>query len=122
MAERIDTGTRAFTPGAALAQHARVKITSGKLALAGVGASDEPVEIGTMEHASFGDESPKTVSVVLRSKQGTSKMIAAAAITAGVAVYGAANGKVSSTASGTAIGVALEAATADNDVIEVLRY
>ena len=39
-----------------------------------------------------------------------------------VAVYGAASGQISTTVSGAALGVSLEAAAAANDVIEVLRY
>ena len=47
-------------------------------------------------------------------------MTAAAAIVQGVAVYGAAGGKIDDVASGAAIGVALEAAGAADDVIEVM--
>ena len=52
---------------------------------------------------------------------GTSKMVASAAISAGAKVYAAASGKIA--ASGTkVIGTAIEAATANNDVIEVLPH
>lgn len=119
MSQYVETPTKAFTAGAAIAKHLRVKLSSGKLAVAGVGASDEPVEIGTMEDASFADLD--VVSVRLRNAQGTVKMVAAEAISAGVVVYGAASGKVADTSSGAQIGIALEAALADGDVIEVLR-
>jgi hypothetical protein len=46
-------------------------------------------------------------------------MVAAAAITQGVPVYGAANGQISSTSSGTQLGIAKTPATAAGDVIEV---
>jgi hypothetical protein len=47
-------------------------------------------------------------------------MVAAAAISANALVYGAASGKISSVANGNVEGIALEAATADGDVIEVV--
>lgn len=110
-----------FTAGAALSENLRVKLSSGLLQLAGVGASDETLEIGTIvEGKSFASGDRTTVA--LRSAQGTTKMVASAAIGQGVAVYGAANGKIATTVSGAAIGVSLEAATADGDFIEVMRY
>ncbi len=63
-------------------------------------------------------------AVRLRTAAGTCKMVAAATgITVGCEVYTAAGGKIShSYASGSyPIGMALEASTADGDVIEVLR-
>lgn len=120
MSQFVSTPTRTFTAGAAIAKHLRVKISSGVLAAAGVGASDDTVEIGTLLDASFASGDVRAVH--LRNSGGTTKMVAAAAITAGAAVYGAASGKISSTSSGTAIGIAMEAAGADNDIIEVLRY
>lgn len=113
MSQFFDTSTRPDVAAAAIAQHLRVK-TPGALALAG--AAD--VELGTMEVACTA-AGPTTVR--LRTAKGTCKMVASAAITAGVTVYAAANGKIA--ASGTVtIGTALEAATADGDVIEVLRH
>lgn len=120
MSQYISGNQRTFTAGAALTKYTRVKLSSGLLVAAGVGASDDTLEIGTILDASFasGDVRP----VHLRSAAGTTKMIAAAAISAGVAVYGAASGQISTTVSGSPIGISLEAATAANDVIEVLRY
>lgn len=119
MATYYDSQSRPFTSGATIGEHLRVKLSSGVLALAGVGASDETLDLGQTERPSVSGE---VVSVRLRNAQGTSKMVAAAAIAAGVAVYGAANGQISTTASGTAIGITMEAATAAGDVIEVMRY
>jgi len=62
------------------------------------------------------------VPVILRNAEGTVPMVASAAIAAGVAVYGAASGKIATTVSGAAIGVSCEAAAADGDIIEVMRY
>ncbi|HEY5705332.1 MAG TPA: hypothetical protein VIS96_07145 [Terrimicrobiaceae bacterium] len=57
-------------------------------------------------------------SVLLLGKGSTKKMVASAAIAAGVRVFAATNGKVA--ASGTVcVGVSLTASGADNDIIEV---
>lgn len=120
MSQYNESRKRSFTAGAALGRGIRVKISSGKLAAAGVGATDETLEIGTMEVPAFADGD--FVPVILRNAEGTVPMVASAAIGAGVAVYGAASGKIATTASGTAIGISMEAAAADGDIIEVQRY
>jgi hypothetical protein len=113
MSQYVETPTRPDTAAGAIAQHLRVK-TTGALVV----ATATDVELGTMETASTA-AGPATVR--LRNANGTAKMVAAGAITAGNTVYAAAGGKIA--ASGTiVVGQALEAATADNDVIEVLRY
>lgn len=62
-----------------------------------------------------------TIGVALHSKQGTVKVIASEAIAKDAIVYTAAGGEVGASAS-TAypLGIALEAATADQDVIEIM--
>lgn len=114
MSQYVDTRCKAFTCGAAIAQYLRVKFSSGKMAAAG--AAD--LSIGTMEEASFADLDVRPVR--LRSAMGTRKMVANGAITQGAPVYGAASGKISATVGPCPEGIALEAAAADGDVIEVL--
>ncbi|MFQ5505313.1 MAG: capsid cement protein [Planctomycetota bacterium] len=115
MSQYVETPTRTFTAGAAIAAGLRVKLTAGKLAVAGV--ADK--EIGTLEAASFADGDARAVR--LRNAQGTRKMVANGAISQGAAVFTAAGGKVGpSIATAFLIGTALEAASADGDVIEVL--
>lgn len=112
MAQYVETPTKTFTAAGALGQHLRV-INSGALALAGAG----DIELGTMEIPCL-VAGPATVR--LRTAQGTQKFVANGAITAGDLVYAAASGKVGS--SGTVlIGEALETASGDGAVIEVLR-
>jgi hypothetical protein len=75
------------------------------------------VELGTLEDRvlAVGD----MAVIVPRNAEGTKRMVASEAITSGNPVYAAASGKVA--ASGTVYcGTALEAATANNDEIEVL--
>jgi hypothetical protein len=114
MPGKNDTGTPTFTAGAAIGQYLRVKLTAGLLALAGI--TDR--ELGTMEEASFANGDVR--SVHLRNCGGSKKMIANGAIAVGADVYTAASGKVGVSAS-TAYreGIALTAAAADGDVIEV---
>lgn len=114
MSQFVETPTRKFTAGAAIARHLRVTLTAGKLAAAG----NTTVELGTLVDASFADLDVRAVR--LRNAQGTCKMVAVDAITLGNPVYAAASGKISASGS-VLIGKALEASTADNDIIEILR-
>jgi hypothetical protein len=112
MSQFFTSPTRPDTAAGAIAQYLRVK-TTGALVV----ATATDVELGTMEIPATA-AGPATVR--LRNAPGTAKMVASGAITAGNAVYAAAGGKVA--ASGTIVlGTALESATANNDVIEVLR-
>jgi len=54
--------------------------------------------------------------------RGTLKATAAAAITAGAQIYTAADGKVSSVASGNPIGLALDSASGDGSIIEFVPF
>lgn len=116
MSQYVDGNTKSFTAAGTIAQYARVVLGSGGTITA-AGLTDK--EIGTaVEAASSGD----TIAVRLRTASGTHKMIAIEALAAGATVYTEANGKVQDTAASTAfqVGTALEAATADGDIIEVL--
>lgn len=111
--------SRAFTAGADLAAKRRVKLkaatttTPPEVEYAGAGEA----HIGITETwANNGDG----VSILLANASGSMEMTAAGAFALGADIYGAASGKVDDTASGSSIGTALEAATADGDVIEVL--
>ena len=117
MSQFNDTGTRMFTAGAAIKLWARVKLASGTVTEAGI--ADKHIGYAMQQAFASGD----IIAVRLFSKEGTHKAIAAAAITQGNEVFTAAAGKVSVSAS-TAFrfGVALETATADLDIIEVLHY
>ncbi len=111
MSKFFETACRPDVAAGAIAQYLRVK-TPGALALAG--ASD-PM-IGTMENPCL---EAGAATVRLRNAQGTRKMVADGAITAGNPVYAGASGKVS--ASGTVVeGRAMETVTADGDILEVM--
>lgn len=113
MSQFIDGPTRQFTSNGAIGQYLRVVLSSGVLASAG---ATLPC-IGTAEDPILAADTVGTVR--LRGAAGTRKMVASEAITLGSPVYAAASGKIAAT--GTVMeGVALEAAAADGDVIEVL--
>lgn len=115
MSQFVDGNTKSFTASTAIAKYLRVALSAGQLIAAGAAVP----EIGTLEDASFAAGDVRAVR--LRSAAGTVKMVASGAITAGAYCFGAASGKISASAGGTPIGIALEAASADGDVIEVLR-
>ena len=117
MSQYIDGNEKSYIADEAIAINLRVKLDSdGRVTTAGI--ADK--EIGTSATPAFaaGD----SITVRLRSASGTHKMVAIEALAAGATVYTEANGKVQDTAASTSfqIGTALEAATADGDVIEVL--
>lgn len=114
MSQFVETPTRALPCSGAIAKYLRVKITAGQIAVAG--AADTCV--GTLEEASFNAGDMRAVR--LRTAQGTRKMVAAGAIAAGAPFYAAAGGKISATPNGNPEGFAIEAAAANNDVIEVM--
>ncbi len=94
-----------------------VKLSSGNVAHNTATNSDEP--IGVTQYGAAADEQ---VAVDLLGHGKTMEMTAAAAISAGAKVYAAANGKVGTTSSNRRIGTALQAASGDNSIIEVLPY
>jgi Uncharacterized conserved protein (DUF2190) len=116
MSQQVESGFKQFPASAAISQYARVKMASdGTISAAGL--TDK--EIGIAQNAAF--NAGDIVNVRLRTAAGTLKMIASAAITRGNEVFTAASGKIGNSAStGWLIGRALEAAGANNDIIEVL--
>lgn len=102
--------------GTALSKYLRVKWSGTALSACsatelGVGTLRDPVLSGDTK-----------VAVVPRAG-GAKKFVAAGAFAVGADIYGAAGGKVDDTTGGgqVPIGIALEAATADGDIVEVLE-
>jgi hypothetical protein len=112
MAVFNDTGYGTVTLGATVPQYARVT-AAGALA----GLADQHVGF-TQQYGVSGN----VVGMALISKQGTTKAIAATDVAVGAKVYTAANGKVSKTYADTSFlaGIAMEAAGADGDIIEII--
>ena len=117
MSQFVDTNTHTFEADGAIAKHARVVLEAdGKVVTAGI--TNKEVGTALQEAFAAGD----LIAVKLRTGAGTHKMIAVEAVAVGAALYTEASGKVQDTAASTsfALGTALEAATADGDIIEVL--
>lgn len=116
-----NAGSRAFTAGEALLEKRRVKIKSGTTTtppeVEYADAGEQHIGITEADCASGG-----VVAVKLRTESGSCEGVAAEALAKGATLYGANDGKIQDTSSGSAIGVALEAATADGDVIEWVQF
>lgn len=113
----LEGNHKTFTNGnTARSQYVRVVLTAGVLELASATQREIGIATRRIEADVAGD-------VLLRTANGTVPMIAAGAIAAGAVVYTAASGKINDVQAAGAfrVGIALEAATADGDVIEILR-
>lgn len=118
MSGYTEAPTRTFKAGVAIGRFLRVKLSSSKLAIAGIGDASTAT-VGTTEREAFAANDQ--VAVRLDNAQGTRKCVAAGAIAADAIVYSAANGKVNDVSTGAnRVGIALNAAGADGDIIEVL--
>lgn len=118
MSQMTEGNTKSFVNGGtALDRGLRVKLSSGVLALAGLAER----EIGVLTARA---EANDHAGVYLRTAAGTVQMVAADSFAVGAVVYTAANGKISDTqgTGAVAIGEALEAASGDGSIVEVLRY
>jgi hypothetical protein len=135
MSQYVEIGHKSFPISSGIGKFLRVKPTStlgadGTPVVTLAGVTD--VHIGVTTRDAFVSTAPQgntingTVDVRLASAQGTTRMVAAGAIplnaSSATPVYSAASGMISaSQASGALlVGYALEAATALNDIIEVL--
>ena len=115
MAAQRDTGIIRFNAGEALEPWRRVKLNGATVKeVVYADAGEEAIGI-TQKRTSEDDAVPVKL---LANAQGTFKVEASAATTAGGQLYGAADGKVSMTESGAAIFRGLEAASGTGSIIE----
>jgi hypothetical protein len=114
-------GIRTFTANGALTDKMRVKLTSASttspIQVEAAGAGEQ--HIGITEYAAA---SGALVAVKLRTYPGTHEGVATEALAVGATLYGAAAGGIKDTSDGTAIGIALEEATASGDIIEFIDF
>ena len=113
---QFNIGSKAFTAGEALEPYRRVKLSAG---------SGTQVEYADAGEAFIGFSAAKAalgemVSVDLKTRGRTFKMTAAGAISVGGDFYGAIDGKISATVSGSIQGKVLEASAADAEIIEAI--
>jgi hypothetical protein len=110
--------SRSLVIAAALPKYRLVRQDSnGKWALCGVG--EVPEAINSVESNTAMATDLFQAACELLASGRTAILVASVAITAGQSVYAAASGKITNLVTGTAIGIAREAATADLDEIEV---
>lgn len=114
MSQYVDGKFDSYLGSTAIAAHLRVFLaSSGVVTTAGA----DNAGIGTIETPSTATNGPCTVR--LWAAEGTRKVVANGAISVGAPVYAAAGGKVGASGS-VPLGVCKEAATADNNIIEIL--
>jgi len=119
MSQRQDSGFKSFTAGEAIPLYSRVKLhTDGTVLMAGLAEKS----IGTLQTAPGVSGLP--VSVKLRTASGTHKVRAKEAHAIAADLYSEAAGEVQDTAQATAFleMTAIEAATAEDDVVEALYH
>jgi len=109
-------GAKAFVAGEDLEAYRRVKLSTGSGTQVEYADAGEAFIGFTASKVSSGD----FVTVNLKSTGRTFKMVAGGAISVGANFYGANDGKISATVSGSIIGKVLEASSADLEVVEGL--
>jgi hypothetical protein len=111
-----------FIAGEALEPFRRVKIESGTVTTPPevVYADAGEQHIGTTGNVRIADGAP--VAIIPRNATGTVEICAADTFSIGATLYGADDGKVSDTSSGSAIAQAKAACTTAGDIIEVVQF
>ena len=115
MSQQFTSGMVPFTADAAIPQFARVVFEAdGKIVAAGL--TDPGIGVAQTAALAAGD----VINVKLWNSGGTFKMRASEALAVGAVLYTETDGEVQDTAQATAVpfAQALEAATADGDIIE----
>ena len=117
MSQYDDSGIKSYKASAAIAQYARVYLSAAETVTT-AGLTD--ICIGTALNEAFAANDP--VAVKLWSASGTHKCIADEASAVNAVLYTCASGEVQDTAEATGfqLGIALEAAGAAGDIIEVM--
>ena len=115
MSQYVDTGTRTFIADAAITQFSRVVFESDSRVVT-AGLTEVGCGIAMNPAFAAGD----AIQVKLWNSGGTFKMRASEALAAAATLYTESDGEVQDTAQATAVpfAQALEAATADGDIIE----
>ncbi len=120
MSQQNDNGIRTFSQSGGIGQWLRVKdagtVDSNNEPIVSLaGATDHSLGVATRD--TFNND---PVAVALKTKAGTRKMVASKAISRGSFVYGAASGKITDAPGTDCEGIALESASANGDIIEVM--
>ena len=114
MSQQLDNMFGTFTAGEALEAFRRVRLSAATEKTIVYADAGEPHIGVTQDVVASGSQA----EIKMANAPGTFKVTASAAITVNAKVYGAADGKVSETVSGSVLFIAREAASANNAVIE----
>ncbi len=113
------TGIKSLACSQALDPHLRV-IYDGTNGLAAAGPEDQELGILRNRHIVSGVGASEQAPVILPNAPGTRKVVAAGAFSKWAILYGAEGGKVDDTPNTNRKGIALQAATANGDYVEML--
>lgn len=114
----VNESERSFTASGAIAERTLVKLASDNtVAAAATHSTDKPIGVA-LSNAADGDN----VTVKLLNGDGTVLVVANGAVVIGTTLFGCDSGKVNDTDPGSAVkvGIALNAAAADGDIIEMI--
>ena len=114
MSQQVEGNVKTFTAGEALEAYRRVKLSAADTVVYSDAGEDW---LGITQEAVANSAQ---VGVRLRTAAGTSKMTVAGVLSVNDVVYGAADGKIDDAPTGQPVGRALEAATADGGIVEVI--
>jgi len=113
------TGPKTFTASEAIAKKLRVSIVAA--------STTDPPEVEIADATTHGIGTNEVVVAInklcaidLFSSGKSSEVVAAGAFAVGATLYPAAGGKVDDAVSGNPLGTAIEAATADEDIVEMI--
>lgn len=110
---KIQDSPLSFTAGEDIGAYLRVKLSARTAYLAGAGEFGVGVCQAAVSSGGF-------ACIKSYEQGGTMKMVASGVINSGDLVYAAASGKITQTKNTKRIGTALEGATGNNSIIEVL--
>jgi hypothetical protein len=117
MSQQVESQVKPFVANTIIEAYRLVKMTAGKGDTVDYcAAGDDPIGIAAVRQGVSG----KRIPVALRAHSRTFKLQVSGAIAVLGDVYVDANGYGAPTGVGPAIGIALEASTANNDIIEVM--
>jgi len=113
------TSPKTFTASEAIAKKLRVSIVAA--------SSTDPVGVEIADATTHGIGINEVVvasgdlcAIDLFSSGKSNEVVAAGAFAVGATIYPAAGGKVDDAVSGVPLGIAVEAATADGDIVEII--
>jgi len=114
--QQQDSAYGSILSGAALEPNRLIKLSSGTAVYCTATTTDRPIGVTVNRTTASG----QVVQFKFLNAPGTIIISSASTLTAGAMVYPAASGQVSSTSTTSILGITIQAATAANDLVEVV--